>query len=186
MSTILKFKGRLSFPTLFVAEQINGEGEPKFTAVALLSAVEDAATIKLIDQAIVTEAKEKWKDKADGVLATLRAQDRLCLHNGDTKPQYDGFAGNQFLSASNASRPTVIDRDKTPLIAADGRPYAGCYCIFNVEIWAMDNKWGKRVNATLRGVQFHSDGDAFSASAPASSDEFEDLGTGADAAAEFA
>jgi hypothetical protein len=186
VSTILKFKARLAFPKLFVAEQINGEGEPKFNAVGLLVPGTDDAAVASIEAAIAAEAREKWKDKADAMLTTLRAQDRLCLHDGNTKAQYDGFAGNKFLSASNASRPTVIDRDKTPLVAADGRPYAGCYVMMNVEIWAQDNKWGKRVNATLRGVQFHSDGDAFSASAPATTDEFDDLGAGADSASEFA
>jgi hypothetical protein len=51
----------------------------------------------------------------------------LCLHDGDEKAEYEGFPGNFFLNAANKARPAVIDRDRSPLIQADGRPYAGCY-----------------------------------------------------------
>jgi hypothetical protein len=30
-----------------------------------------------------------------------------------------------------------------------------------ISLWAQDNSWGKRINATLLGAQFHSDGEAF-------------------------
>ena len=77
--------------------------------------------------------------------------------------------------------PTVIDRDRSPLSRTSGRPYAGCYVNASLEFWAQDNQWGKRINCTLRGVQFYRDGDSFSAGRPADSDEFEDVTEGAGA-----
>jgi hypothetical protein len=87
-----------------------------------------------------------------------------------------------YVSASNKVAPLVVDKDKSPLSEASGRPYAGCYVNASLDIWAQDNSYGKRVNATLRGVQFFRDGDAFAGGAPASEDEFDDLSdTGGDA-----
>ena len=39
----------------------------------------------------------------------------------------------------------------------------------------MDNQYGKRINATLRGVQFVSDGEPFAGGQPADADEFDIL-----------
>ena len=128
-------------------------------------------------------AREKWKDKAAGTLTSLYKTGKVALHDGDEKAQYDGFAGNFFVTASaqeNAA-PTIIDRDRSPLTQRSGRPYPGCYVNVSLEFWAQDNAYGKRINAQLRGVQFYKDGDSFSAGRPASSDEFEDVSEGADA-----
>jgi len=92
------------------------------------------------------------------------------------KPDMDGYAGNYFVSARAYQKPLVIDRGKQPLAETDGRPYAGCYVNASVEVWAQDNEFGRRINATLRGVQFLNDGDAFAGGAPATPDEFEDEG----------
>lgn len=105
----------------------------------------------------------------------------LCLHDGDEKAEYEGFPGNFFLNAANKARPAVIDRDRSPLIQADGRPYAGCYVNAVIDIWAQDNNFGKRVNASLGGVQFLRDGDAFAGGGVAAPDDFDDISEGADA-----
>ena len=46
----------------------------------------------------------------------------------------------------------------------------------SIELWCQDNAYGKRINATLRGVQFLKDGEAFAGGGSASADEFDDLG----------
>ena len=79
------------------------------------------------------------------------------------------------MSARSKTKIMVADRDKSPLSAQDGKPYAGCYVDASIELWAQDNNFGKRVNATLRWVQFRRDGDAFAGSAPATDDELDDL-----------
>ena len=164
---------RLAFPQLFEAKTVNGEGKPAFSASFLL--VPDHPSAKALNDAIDAVAKEKWGAKADAVLKLMRATDKVCLHDGDLKEQYDGFPGNLYVSARSAARPLVIGADKSPLTEKDGKPYAGCYVNVSVELWAQDNNYGKRVNASLRGVQFLRDGDAFAGGAPASEDEFDDL-----------
>ena len=172
---------RLAFPKLFRAEQVNGQGDPKFGASLII----DLAHPQLADLQKAQEAvaKEKWKEKAASVLKVLEKQDRLAIHDGDMKAQYDGFPGNFYLSANaqESAPPTVVDRDRSELTERSGRPYAGCYVNASLEIWAQDNKFGQRVNTTLRGIQFYKDGDSFSAGRPADANEFEDATEGSDA-----
>lgn len=172
---------RIAFPNLFEASTVAGEGEPRYGAAFIISP--DHPQLKEIEAKIKSIAVEKWKDKADAVVKGLEKTDKVALHDGDTKPAYDGFPGNLFISASAkvSARPTVINKDKTPITDRDGVIYAGCYVNASIDFWAQDNAYGKRINAQLRGVQFHRDGDAFSAGRPADADEFEDVSEGADA-----
>lgn len=170
---------RLAFPSLFEAKTVNGEGKPAFSASLLIDPADPQ--VKAINAAIDATAKEKWGAKADAMLKQMRAADKVCLHDGDLKATYDGFPGMLFISARNPLRPTVLDRDKTPLVEADGKPYAGCYVNVVLELWAQDNNFGKRVNATLMGVQFVDDGDAFTGGGVADADDFDDVSAGADA-----
>lgn len=164
---------RLAFPQLWVAKQVNGEGKPAFSASLLLTA--DDPQVDAINEMIDAIATEKWALKAKTILAALRGKDAVAIHNGDLKSQYDGFEGNYYVSARSYNKVLVVDRDRTQLAESDGRPYAGCYVDASIEIWAQDNQWGKRVNATLRWVQFRRDGDAFAGGAPASPDEVDDI-----------
>jgi len=168
---------RLAFPVLFEAKTVNGEGKPAFSASFLIDPKDPQ--VKTINQAIEQVAKDKWGAKADAVLKQMQAQDKLCLHDGDLKEMYDGFPGNLYVSARAPARPLVIDKDKNPLTEADGKPYAGCYVNASVELWPQDNNYGKRINASLRGVQFLRDGDAFAGGGAASPDDFDDLSTDA-------
>ncbi len=172
---------RIAFPNLFEASTVAGEGEPRYGAAFILP--QDHPQLKDIRAKIMAVATEKWKDKVEAVVKGLEKTDKVALHDGDTKPAYDGFVGNLFISASAkvSARPTVINKDKTPLTDRDGVIYAGCYVNASIDFWAQDNAYGKRINAQLRGVQFARDGDAFSAGRPADTDEFEDVSEGADA-----
>ena len=170
---------RLAFPNLFEPTTVNGEGKPRYSATLL--APIDHAQIEDIKKKIEAVAKEKWKDKAAGILTSLYKTDKVALHDGDTKAQYDGFSGNMFVAAAaqeNAA-PTIVDQARNTLSARSGKPYAGCYVNAIIEFFGYDNS-GKGVSATLKGVQFVRDGDAFSGSAPASEDDFDDLSDGAD------
>jgi hypothetical protein len=172
---------RLGFPNLFTATTVGGEGEPRYSAMLILPP--DHPQMAEVKAKMLAVAKDKWKDKGQAIYTQLEKTDKLALHDGDTKAQYDGVAGNFFISAAAqvSARPTVINSDKTPLTEKDGKPYAGCYVNVSIDLWPQDNKYGKRVNAQLRGVQFVRDGDAFAAGRPADSDEFEEVTEGADA-----
>jgi len=69
-----------------------------------------------------------------------------------------------------------LNKDKSPVVEADGVIYSGCYVNAIIDLWAQDNQFGKRINATLLGVQFAYDGDAFaSGGSGVSVDDFDDL-----------
>lgn len=176
MPVTVKIKNaRLAFPQIWEPATVGGEGKPAFSCALLLPP--DHADIDAINEAIEAVAVEKWGAKAKSIVAQLRAQDRVCLHNGDLKANYDGYAGNFFVNCRGQVRPTILDRNKTPLTQADGKPYGGCYVNASIDVWTQDNqKFGKRINASLRGLQFMSDGDSFSAGSAADPDEFDDLG----------
>lgn len=170
---------RLAFPALFEAQTVNGEGEPAFSAAFLIE--KDDTQVGAIKKAISDVAREKWGAKADEILTKMVQADKTALHNGDLKSEYAGFEGMLYISARNKTRPLVVDIDKAILNQADGKPYAGCYVNASIELWPQDNKYGKRINASLRGVQFLRDGDAFSGGGAAKQDEFDDLTAGTEA-----
>jgi hypothetical protein len=180
LGRIMLRDARLAFPALFEPTTVAGEGKPRYSAALLLPA--DHPQLADIRKVIKAVATDKWKDKTAGILLGLEKTDKVALHDGDTKTQYDGFAGNFFISAASQENapPTVVDANRAPLTAKSGKPYAGCYVNASLEFWAQDNQWGKRVNCTLRGIQFVRDGDAFSAGRPADADEF-DVVEGAEA-----
>jgi hypothetical protein len=169
---------RLAFPDLWKPTAFEDGQELKYGATFLVSKKDPQ--VKAINAAIQEVATEAWKEKAKAVLTSISGQpNKYCFQDGDNK-SYDGFQGCMALSAKNKKRPTVVDKDKTPLTEGDEKPYGGCYVNASVEIWAQDNKWGKAIRASLRGVQFFKDGDQFSAGSVASEDEFDDLGSGAE------
>ena len=150
---------RLAFPQVFKPATVNGEGEPAYSAALLLGA--DHPQLEAIRAAQEACGKEKWGDKWAQVKKEITTKDRFALHDGDTKADYDGFAGMKFVTTRSKVRPTVVDRDRSPLTAADGKPYSGCFCNVIIELWAQDNQYGKRINAKLRAVQFVKDGEEF-------------------------
>lgn len=173
----VKVKARLSFPALFEAEQYQGQGDFSYSAQFLVE--EGSESDKAVREAIKQVATEKWKDKAPGILKGMSNNKQLCCYYEGEIVGRDGYDGMMVLSAKrkqNDGRPDVRDRDASPLTEKDGKPYAGCYVVGIVDIWAQDNNYGKGVRATLMGVQFVKDGSAFSKSVKATDDDFEDLG----------
>lgn len=134
------------------------DGKGSYTAHSIFGTTHPQ--VAAIQALIRKVAVEQWKDKADAVLQQLKAQDKLCIHRGDiSKPGKDGYAGMLFISANNKTRPRILatidgvnqDVDESSEYA----PYSGCWANVRIRIWAQDNpKWGKRINAELRGVQF--------------------------------
>lgn len=168
---------RGAFLHLFEAKTVGGEGDPRYSGAFIIEP--GSANAKALAAALVAVAKDKWGAKADGILKDLKSKGRVCYREEPLSKDgevYDGFEGMHSLNAANKARPLVLDRLKEPLTAADGKPYGGCYVNASIEVWAQDNQYGKRVNATLKGVQFVRDGDAFGGGAPASPNDFDDLG----------
>jgi len=159
---------------LHTAGAITAGDEPKFSATFLIPK-SDAEQVQRISETIKAEAAEKWRDKADGILKALAADNKICLRNGEGKSQYEGFSDCFYIAANGKVKPLILDVDKTPLDASSGKPYAGCYVDAVIEIWAQDNQYGKRINARLQGVRFVEDGDSFTGAGSARADDFDDI-----------
>lgn len=171
---------RLSFADLFVAKAFKPGDPLKFKGTFLID--KEDPQIDMIENAIKETAAAKWGAKAPGILKSIRNNpNKFCFQDGDTK-EYDGYAGMMALSASNKARPLVVDGLKNPLTEADGKPYSGCYVNGILEFFTYDNS-GNGISASLKGVQFVRDGDAFGGGAPASPDDFESIDEGSDAEA---
>ena len=177
---IIISKARLAFAdAIFQPKAFEGEGDKQFSCTLLL----DRENPKGLQDVIRAEedrvAKAKWGAKADSIMAEIRANNRGALKPGELKTSYDGFPGSDFISLNNKVRPTIVDKNGSPLTEGDGRPYSGCYVLAHITLWAQDNRFGKRINANFTGLQFVGDGDAFGAGPPPSSvEEFENLGVG--------
>lgn len=170
-------KVRLSFPNLFKPKSVN-DSEPKYNASFLLSKKDDAAQIAALRAACVATAKEQWPAKIPpGV--------KYCVHDGSEK-EYDGYGPSVlYISASSTLRPVVVDENVAPVVAEDGKVYAGCLVNVVLRLWAQDNQFGKRINAQLQAVQFAADGEAFGEKPIDPNEEFTAAQPGVQAAEEF-
>lgn len=173
-------KVRLSFPDLFEATQYQGKGAYRYNATFLI--VPGSANDKAIRDAISSEAAAKWKGKASVMLKSMENNsNKYCYLDGNLK-EYDGYENMMYLSSHRRQQdgaPLVIDRDKSPLTAASGKPYGGCYVNATVEIWAQEGE-NSGMRCGLIGVQFAEDGDSFSGASRPSADEFEELANDAE------
>jgi hypothetical protein len=108
---------------------------------------------------------------------------KCCYVNGDLDSQ-DEHDGHMVLSAKRAQvkgAPTVIDGKRQNLTPKDGKPYSGCYVNLIADIYAQTGEY-EGIRCGLGGVQFHSDGDAFSGGSTPKADDFDEVEDGADAA----
>ena len=174
---------RISFPDLFTARAQAEGSEPKFACTFLVEP--GSAQETAINNEILRVVESKWPGKGAQIIKQISGNNmRFCFRPADEK-DYQGFEGMRFFKASSKVRPTIIDRDRSPLTQEDGKPYAGCYVNAIVDFYAYDNN-GKGVGCALKGIQFFKDGDAFAGGGVARPDDFEDLGFENDAANEFA
>ena len=145
----------------------------------------DHPSIPAIKAAQRAVAVAMWGADADAVMTQLAAKDRLVLHDGTiSKPGNDAYKGVLYVSAnSGKKRYTIVDADRRPLTAADGRPYSGCYANAIIQVWAQQNKFGRGINAQICGVQFLRHGEAFGGGRVAAADEFNVVAASTDAPA---
>ena len=151
---------RLSFPSLFKPAVFNGV-EGKYQATLLIPKKNAALKKKLDSMIAAVIAESKLKIPAE----------KLCLKDGDAV-ELEGYEDHWFLKASNGRRPTVINRDKTPITDQDNVIYPGCHVNAIVDFWIQNNQFGKRVNGNLYGVQFFNDGEPFGVGPIDVTDEF--------------
>lgn len=180
MTTKVKLTNvRLSFPKLFEAEQYEGKGAFRFGATFWIPKT-DTTQIARVNEAIQTEAKAAWGAKAAAKLTEILPDKKACCFIDGTRKDADDVWVLASYRPQEKGRPLVIDQQKNPLVATDGKPYAGCYVNATVEIYTT-NKPNEGVRCGLLGVQFLKDGDAFGGGTPPNPDDFEALAEGANA-----
>lgn len=170
---------RLSFPHLFKKSASVEGGTEKYRASFLIDP--DTPEGKKVIRAI-EKAKEAVEQEVFGKTPSYK-DDRCCFVEGETQVSnntgdpYDGYEGMMVFKASNTNRPTLLDRKKNQTTEEDGVLYAGCYVDAIVRIWGTKKKeqGGIGLFASLEGVMFRADGEAFSAGAPVGADAFDDV-----------
>ena len=173
MSVIMIKNARLSFPEIWTPKAFNEGQAPKFSCNLLLDKEGDKAQIVSFKKAIKEAALAGFNGEIPAGL-------KICIGDGKEK-SYDGYENAMYISCASRLRPQVIDRDRTPLVEEDGRPYAGCYVNAAISLWVMDNKWGKRIACNLNALQFVKDGETFGAGGIKTETVFDDISSEQDA-----
>ena len=157
--------GRASFPHVHEPAENNFGGPPNFEIKLLVEKGTPAAKeLSAAVQSLHTAADFKKR----------LPEDRICVKDGDGSA-LDEDAGCLTVTAKNKKRVPVVDQQAQPLSPASGKPYAGCNVIVKLELWAQDNKFGQRINASLLGVQFAGDNEPLGGGSMPSADGFDAL-----------
>jgi hypothetical protein len=176
MSKIILKNVRLSFPSLFSYATYKGTSLDKYSATFMLSKkdVETKSKLDAMIKELITEHKVKSKINSD----------KLFLKDGDESNREE-YAGHWTIKASTKKRPTIINRDKSPITEEDNIIYGGCYVNAIISIWFCD-KSGNGIYANLHGIQFVKDGESFGSDTVNVTDSFDviadDLPAGEDLA----
>jgi len=175
---------RLSFPTLHKADVPKGyeNVEPKFSGNFLLDPKDPnhKVLLKKCKAEIERLIKKAWPEGKPPKMKPIECFGKgEMFTNSQTKQPYEGYEGMYAISANNKKRPSLFDRDKTPLTPdeAEQRLYAGCYVDAIINFWVQDNQYGEAIRCSLQGVRFREDGPEFG-SGGVDADDFDDLDDG--------
>jgi len=155
---------RLSWPSLYETEKFKGEDTDKYAATFIIPKDDPAAKKikKRIDELLKENKVKKMKD------------DKICLKDGD-ESEYEEYEDHYHIKCTNSKRPTLLDKDKTPVTKEDDIFYPGCRVNASIDLWFQDNDWGKRINANLYGVQFNKDDEPFGMGPIDATDDFDEV-----------
>ena len=146
-------KGRLSFPHLFEPTKYKEDSKAQYNCTILFPKNEDLSKLKtamgLAQEQAFGKDKKNWPKNIN-----------LPWRDGDDKDDYEGYAGNYYLSAKTFNRPPVIDRQKQKIEDAE-EIYGGCYGRLALVIKVTESGGKYYVTCYLQGVQKLSDGEKF-------------------------
>jgi hypothetical protein len=170
----------LSFPAIAEPKAF-GENTPAYGAKFAIKPGSEQQ--KAIEAAMLKVAKEEWKDEGESILNRLIEDGKVAfvkkVYRKKTGEVYAGFEGMHYLSTRNAkTQPTVYDRRNEEVLgksAIEQQAHSGAVVNASLDVWAQDNKWGRRINCSLRGIMLTGEGENFSGSTPASANDFADL-----------
>lgn len=176
MKVVLK-NVRLTFPHLFKPRAFEEGGNARYSANLLIEL--GSENDKAVKAAIKEVAIAGFDKKAEAFLKSAENNSqKMCYVTGELKGS-DEAEGLMVLSAyryPEQGAPVVVDRNKEKLGSEDGKPYSGCYVNASVDIWAQTKNY-PGIRCGLNAIQFFEDGEPL-AGAPATADDFEELGGG--------
>lgn len=145
--TILLENVTLSFANIYVAKGFNGNA-PKFSANFLISK-DDVNAINLIK-----DTTQELLQKEFGANQPKIKDTHLVLKDGDSQT-WGGYANNFYVTATNGEKypPQIVDIFGEDLRSVANAVNSGDKVNAILDIWVQNNQYGKRVNATLKGVQ---------------------------------
>lgn len=165
-------EGRVSFPQVFESKAF-GNQPPKFSMTLLFDKKTDLTVIK---QAVKNAAIEEWGDKADKMIAKIKANpQRWPFKDGNEKADMVGYKDMIYITASAkaANQPGLISRSKQPILD-EKEFYAGCYARAELIAYAYDNEFGQGLGFSLQNIQKLREGEPFSGKRDAAN-SFDDL-----------
>ena len=188
MPVIMLKNVTLAFPAIAEPDQV-GDGKPAYSARFVIDP-SDKANIEAVEAALREVATLKWKDKAPEIQKMLEEEKLVCFSKSEyrsrkTGKTYGGFEGMYHIGTrSEKTKPTAVDRTGAEVTSGpeiERMFYSGCKVHAKVELWAQDNGFGRRLNATTLGVMFAGEGQHFGGGAGAAQPEdFAGLASDAD------
>lgn len=156
-------RARIAFPFLFNPDTRQDQ-KPKFRCTLIFdpSDAQVKEGLKAMKQECLDIAQKAF-GKTEGV--------KLPFRNGDEKSQYDGFAGNIFISASTSRRPAVVGPNPKQA-AMETDIYGGCYVRASLvpATYSMGGQPG--VSFYLQNVQKLEEGEVFGGGSSNPEDDF--------------
>lgn len=154
---------RLSYPHLFERQKANEDAEPKFSASFLIdpSTKVGKENIAKIEAAMAAAREQaKFSDKVKF------KPGRLCFFDGDENTNDEGevkagYEGMMVIKASNKEVVRLLTRKKKT-VEKDSSPfYGGCEVEAMLGLFGTTKGGSPGVFASLDGVRFWEDGEAF-------------------------
>lgn len=138
MAQDIVLTGIISYPNVFVPKQINGRGDPKFSATLILDPATDwAAAQACVQEAIAAKFPQ-------GAPANLR----MPFQPADE----DGFPGQWKIHAYGDRQPQVVDQRVQPVMDQN-QLFAGCKVNMYVRFYGYDASGNRGVGVGLNAVQ---------------------------------
>lgn len=158
----------LNAPKAGLPDATGNASAPRYSCIVLIPQ-ESQDVINEVQGVMWQLAVNKWADKAQVYWQSMAANHKLALRDGATKADQKGFLGNMFISVG--AKPEAPPKLFSQYVNGQGqlielsRPqnviYRGCYVNIQIDFWAQDNNYGKRINAEVKLVQFAGEGESF-------------------------
>jgi Protein of unknown function (DUF2815) len=134
----------------------NDDGKESFCSHLLIPP--DHPQVQEISEKIRVAAQHEWPQDFEEVLQAAKAKQWIALRRGEVgKPGVDHYRGRLYISSSNKSRPRLVDANAIEVPSNSPLFYSGCWVNAIITFWAQNNKYGKKINCELNGLQFLKD-----------------------------